>query len=282
MIHTSIISTDVLLQNFKHPDWIVIDCRYRLADPELSRQEYRQSHIAGAIYADLNKDLSSRIIPGKTGRHPLPDMQIFTQTISRWGISNDMQVVVYDDAGGAIAAARFWWLMRWLGHEAVAVLDGGWSKWMKEGKPTQSQTEYRLERKYLPHPRPELSFDTGQVLSILNDPTYLLVDTRAHDRYLGLNQSIDPMAGHIPGALNLPYAGNLNPDGTFLGKDDLVERYAKIIGDTPALRVVFYCGSGVTATHNVLAMFHAGLGEAGLYPGSWSEWIADPNRPIES
>lgn len=279
MSYTTLISTAELLPHLNEPDWVVVDCRFALSDTGLDRREYLQRHIAGAVYAHLDEDLSGPIIRGKTGRHPLPAVETFARTLSNWGIDHQVQVVAYDSLGGAIAA-RLWWLLRWLGHGGVAVLDGGWPRWERAEHPTRSGTESREPRDFIPHPRPELLVETNDVAKIRTDPSFRLFDARSADRYQGENETIDPVAGHIPGAISLPYAGNLDEEGSFLPLQDLKARFQAQLGDVPPEQAVFYCGSGVTAAHNLLAMAHVGLGEARLYAGSWSEWITDPERSV--
>ena len=279
MSYTTLISVEELAETLFEPDWVVVDCRFVLTNIEQGRRDYLASHIAGAVYAHLDEDLSGLIIPGQTGRHPLPEVDALAQTLGKWGINNEMQVVAYDGGGGGIAA-RLWWLLRWLGHNAVAVLDGGWANWQQRGYPVRSGIETNAPKTFTPRLRPELTLDAEAVEKIRTDPTYRLVDARAADRYRGENETIDPVAGHIPGAISLPYAANVDSDQRFLPIDQLKERFKESLQDIPAERTVFYCGSGVTAAHNVLAMAHAGLGEARLYPGSWSEWITDEKRPV--
>lgn len=278
-MYTTLISTGDLAQNLDAANWVIVDCRFTLVDTEQGRLNYKQSHVPGAVYAHLDEDLSGPIIPGQTSRHPLPDVNTFVQTLSSWGIDNHTQIVAYDANGGAIAA-RLWWMLRWLGHNAVAVLDGGWPQWQREGRSASSGIEINEPKSFTPHPRPELIFNADEVEKIRTDPTYRLFDARSADRFRGENETLDPVAGHIPGAISLPFAGNLDSDGKFLSDDELKRRYREQLGDTPAERTVFYCGSGVTAAHNLLALAHLGLGEARLYPGSWSEWITDPSRPV--
>ncbi len=279
MTYTTLISTAALAAILNDPDWAIVDCRFSLADTEQGRHDYRQNHIAGAIYAHLDDDLAGSIIPGKTGRHPLPEIETFVQTLSRWGIDRRVQVVAYDNSGGAIAA-RLWWMLRWLGHEAVAVLDGGWSRWQREGRPVNDGWQARQARTFTAHPRPELIATTAEVARIRTDPNYRLFDSRSLERYRGQVEPIDPVAGHIPGAIPLPFADNIGPDGRFLPPDELKTRFESQLGEIPAERTIFYCGSGVTAVQNIVAMAHAGLGEARLYVGSWSKWITDPSRPV--
>jgi thiosulfate/3-mercaptopyruvate sulfurtransferase len=220
------------------------------------------------------------VIPGQTSRHPLPSIDSLAQTFSRWGIDEQVQVVVYDDTGGAMAA-RLWWLLRWLGHDAVAVLDGGWPRWQSEGYPARNGVESRASRVFTPRLRPPLLADAAEVLAVRDDPAYCLLDARSADRYRGENEPFDPVAGRIPGAISAPYTENLGPEGCFRPVEELQTWFQNLLGDTPSERTIVYCGSGVTAAHNLLALAHAGLGEGRLYAGSWSEWITDPERPIE-
>jgi thiosulfate/3-mercaptopyruvate sulfurtransferase len=280
-MYTTLISPQELAANLNNSNWAVVDCRFALTDTEQGRREYQQSHIIGAVYAHLDEDLSGPIIPGQTGRHPLPAIETFAQMLAKWGIDNHTQVVAYDSAGGAMAS-RLWWMLRWLGHRAVAVLDGGWPAWQRKGLPTRSGDETRGPKTFTPHPRPELLAQADDVLRLCTNPAYRLFDARSADRYRGENETLDPVAGHIPGALSLPYGGNLDKDGSFLPAGQLKARFKAHFGDIPAERTIFYCGSGVTAAHNALAVAHAGLGEAKLYAGSWSEWITDPSRPVET
>lgn len=280
MTYTTLISTTELAFHLSDPNWAIFDCRFSLADHERGRRDYLQEHIPGAIYAHPNEDLSGSIVPGVTGRHPLPTLDSVTLKFSEWGIDDRVQVIVYDDSGGAIAA-RLWWMLRWLGHDGVAVLDGGWPKWQKEGRVIREGLAIRGSRKFIPHPRPELVLSTAEIESQLSNAKYRLLDSRTADRYRGENETIDPIAGHIPGAISAPYPDNLNPDGTFRSIEELRLRFTVLLRGTPVNQTAFYCGSGVTAAHNVLALKYAGLGDAKLYAGSWSEWITDPHRPIE-
>jgi len=278
MPYTTIISTEELAAHLDDPNWVVIDCRFSLQDTEQGRRAYRESHIVGALYAHLDEDLSGPVEPGRTSRHPLPTMDQFVQTLSKWGIGDDTQVVAYDDWGGAIAA-RLWWMLRWMGHEAVAVLNGGWPVWKGEDRPVRGGEESREPAKFTARPRPELLADAEEVAGSIESGNLLLVDARAPERYYGHNETTDPVAGHIPSAVNHFYANNLH-EGRFLPPEDLKRLYGPLIGARPSQQVVFYCGSGVTATHNALAMLYAGIGEARVYPGSWSEWITNPARPV--
>jgi thiosulfate/3-mercaptopyruvate sulfurtransferase len=281
MTFTTTIKAFELVKHIGDPDWAVIDSRFKLADAYQGQMDYQICHIRGAVYAHLNSDLSGPIIPGITGRHPLPSAEKAAEVFSRLGIDSNVQVVAYDDMGGALAAVRVWWLLRWLGHEAVAVLDGGWQAWEKQGFAVEDGVETRPRRKFLPNPRDELIVTAEQVDFMRQDEQYRVLDARSADRFRGENETIDPVPGHIPGAISVPYADNLNPDGTFRADDELAARYKNILGSVPADKVAVYCGSGVTAVHDILAMVKAGLGEPRLYAGSYSEWITDPKRPVE-
>lgn len=281
MSFTTTISVLELANHIGDPDWVIIDSRFKLANPEQSQIDYETSHIPGAVYAHLDHDLSGPIIKGVTGRHPLPKPEQLANTFSRLGIDSSVQVVAYDDQGGALAAVRVWWLLRWLGHETVAVLDGGWQAWLKKGLPTRGGIESHPPRKFVGQAHNELVVSTQEVDQIREDPAYRLLDARSADRFRGENETIDPIAGHIPGAISAPYTGNLSSDGTFRSDKSIVARYKRLINGVPIDHVVCYCGSGVTAVHDILAMVKAGLGEARLYSGSYSEWITDSKRPVE-
>ncbi len=255
----------------------VVDCRFDLRETDAGRRGYAHSHIPGAVYAHLDEDMSGPIVPGQTGRHPLPEPAEFARAVARLGISNGSQVALYDDSGGGIAA-RMWWMLRWVGHEAVALLDGGWDAWIAAGLPLRSGIEAREPGDYRANPRPELVVDADEMLAKTASGGALVIDARAADRFRGENETLDPLGGHIPGASNLPFADNLR-DGCFRETAELAARFGELMGNRRPSEVIFYCGSGVSACHNALAMAHAGLGEARLYPGSWSEWITDPNRP---
>ena len=255
----------------------IVDCRFDLRDTEAGRRAYALAHIPGAQYAHLDEDLSGPILPGRTGRHPLPEAAEFARSLARLGIGNNAQVIAYDDGGGAMAA-RLWWMMRWLGHEAVAVLDGGWAAWTAASLPASSGAETSATASFTAKPRHELVVDADEMLAKTASGAALVIDARAADRFRGENETLDPVGGHIPGASNLPHDGNLR-DGLFREPAELAARFSQIKGNRPPSELIFYCGSGVSACHNVLALEHAGIGEARLYPGSWSDWITDPDRP---
>jgi thiosulfate/3-mercaptopyruvate sulfurtransferase len=231
------------------------------------------------VYAHLDRDLSGPKI-GTNGRHPLPEPQTFAGTLGRLGVGPDAQVVAYDQDSG-MYASRLWWMLRWLGHDAVAVLDGGFAKWTKEGRATASGSERRAAREFTASPRPQMVVTADRVAASLKTGESTLVDARAPERYRGESEPIDRTPGHIPGAANHFFQWNLDEGGTFRSADDLRERLQRSIGDVPAERLVCYCGSGVTACHNLLAFEHAGLKGAKLYAGSWSEWSSDGSRPVE-
>jgi thiosulfate/3-mercaptopyruvate sulfurtransferase len=279
MSYGTLVSTAILATHLDDPDWAVVDCRFALADPTLGRTKYLEQHIPGAVYADVDRDLSAPVQKGVTGRHPLPTPEAAASMLGRLGIGPGVQVVAYDDAGGGMAA-RLWWLLRWLGHDAVALLDGDWRAWVREMRPTRADEEQRPPRTFTPHVRPGWVVDSAELAARLSDPTLRLLDARAADRFRGENEIIDPVAGHIPGATSAPYLANLDAQGYFRPADELAARFAGLIGDTPPQDVIVYCGSGVTAAQNLLAIAHAGLGDARLYAGSWSEWITDPARPV--
>lgn len=279
MTFTTLISAAEVAAHLDDPDWVIVDCRFTLADTEKGRRDYLAAHIPGAQYAHLDEDLSSAIIPGKTGRHPLPAIDDFAATLSAWGIDARTQVVAYDDAS-AFIAGRLWWMLRWLGHDAVALLDGDWRLWQAEGRPMRSGAEPRTPRIFVPQPRPHLLATTDEIAANLGAPGLKLFDVRTAERYRGDQGVTDPVAGHIPGALSAPYLANLDADGRYLSASELRERYEALLDDTPAQEAIFYCGSGVSASHDLLALEIAGLGTARLYVGSWSEWIIDQARPV--
>jgi thiosulfate/3-mercaptopyruvate sulfurtransferase len=259
----------------------VLDCRFDLQNPGAGRSAYLAGHIPGARYADLNKDLSAPVGP-KTGRHPLPTPQEFAATLGRLGIGNDAQVVAYDATGGSFAA-RAWWMLRWVGHRAVAVLDGGLRAWTEAGgelETTEPKPPPRAARPFSPQVDAAAVIGAAQVVAQLSDPERLIVDARAPERFTGAVEPIDAVAGHIPGAVNHPFTANLAEDGRFLPASELQRRWGKRLGGLDPAKVAAMCGSGVTACHNLLSLQVAGFHGAKLYAGSWSEWIKDPSRPV--
>jgi len=278
MIYTTLISASQLHQNLNNPNWIIIDCRFSLAYYDAGHFAYRHGHIPHARYADLNKDLSAQ--PTELiGRHPLPDFNLLAKKLGTWGINDQTQVVAYDDAGGAFAG-RLWWLLRCLGHEKVAVLNGGIQHWQK--------LDYALTT-ILPRTNPSVFrpyldcsnwLNAHQVENHLAKKDICLIDARSPERYRGEQEPIDPVAGHIPQALNRPLSLNLDKQSLFLSPEALAEQFNALLGTVPPSQVIHYCGSGVTACHNLLAMEYAGLKGSKIYAGSWSEWIRNKNRGI--
>lgn len=276
-MYTTLISTDDLAAHLDGT-WTIIDCRFDLQHDHWGRDQYQESHIPGAVYAHLSDDMSASKT-GLNGRHPWPSTQAMTATFSRLGIAKGMQAVVYDQDVG-MYASRLWWMLRYMGHDAVAVLDGGWAKWTREGRPTRSGNETRAATYFAGQPRPELIVGVDSVAGAVSDPKTLLVDARAPERFEGQSEPLDRVAGHIPGAINRFFKQNVGPGGTFLPPDQLRPALRQTLGAHAPEHSIMYCGSGVTACHNLLALEHVGLPGAKLYPGSWSEWCADPDRPV--
>jgi thiosulfate/3-mercaptopyruvate sulfurtransferase len=275
---TTLISTDILASNLG-AGWAVVDCRFDLQNEHWGGEQYLAGHIPGAVYASLSRDLAGPKT-GANGRHPLPSIDDFTVTLGRPGITNDTQVIAYDQDSG-MYASRLWWMLRYVGHDAVALLDGGFAKWQREARPTRSGDEPRTPAAFVARPRPEMRTDIGDVIAHLGNPHTLLVDARAPERYEGRVEPIDRVPGHIPGAVNHHYKTNAAGDSTFLPPHVLRDAFTRLLDGRDPSDAVMYCGSGVTACHNLLAMAHAGLPGARLYAGSWSEWSADPARPVE-
>lgn len=278
MSFSTLIDPTTLAGVLHRPDIVIVDCRFDLQNPSWGESEYLASHIPGAVYAHLNRDLSGAET-GSNGRHPLPDPRTFAATVGRLGIGAGIQVVAYDQ-GTSSYASRLWWMLRWMGHRDVAVLDGGYAAWLTEGRPTTSGVEAVAARSFTGRPQSELLVDVEVVGRVARGAEQgRLVDARAPERYRGEVETIDNAAGHIPGAVNRYYMNNLAPSGRFLPPDELRVNLLTAIGGASPSDVIAYCGSGVTACHNLLALEHAGLTGARLYPGSWSEWSSDPGRP---
>jgi thiosulfate/3-mercaptopyruvate sulfurtransferase len=275
---TTLIDVATLSSQLERPDLVLFDCRFELGNPGWGEARYSEAHIPGAQYLHLDQDLSSEITAA-SGRHPLPDPQLFARRLGELGAAAGTQLVAYDQGNGAYAA-RMWWLSRWLGHRRVAVLDGGIAAWIAAGLPLEKSRRASPGRTMAVQVDPRMALDSAQVDRLRLQPGNLLIDARAADRFAGRNESIDPVAGHVPGARNYPFSGNLRPDGRFLDAMELRRRWQTLLGSQPPSSVIAMCGSGVTACHNLLALEHAGLAGARLYPGSWSEWIRDPRRPI--
>jgi thiosulfate/3-mercaptopyruvate sulfurtransferase len=257
----------------------VVDCRFHLLDPDKGRAEYLEGHIPGALYADLDRDLASPVTAG-SGRHPLPDAGEFCGTLERWGIHPDSQVVAYDQASGALAA-RLWWLLRWLGHTRVAVLDGGLNAWRTAGEVVETAVAEYPASEYRGLPDASKVTTTDEIVQAIGERRDLrLVDARDPRRFAGETEPIDTVAGHVPGAVNFPFSENVNADGTWKSPDALHRAWERVLGNDTANPVTVMCGSGVTACHLVLAAGIAGFDEPRVYVGSWSEWIRDRSRPI--
>jgi thiosulfate/3-mercaptopyruvate sulfurtransferase len=272
------VPASVVADHLGDASWAIVDCRFDLQNPAAGEQQYREGHIPGAVYAHLDRDLAGPKT-GTNGRHPLPSSEQLAATLGSWGIRPGVQVVAYDQHNGMFAA-RLWWLLRASGHEAVAVLDGGLAAWQREERPLKAGEEHRKATTYPGRLGRERWLDADQVAALLGDKTHVLVDARSPERYQGLVEPIDKQPGHIPGARNHYYGDNLNAEGRFRDPAELRALFADVAEES-AEGIVAYCGSGVTACHNLLALEIAGRPGARLYPGSWSEWSADPKRPVE-
>ena len=276
--YTTVVPAAELAEHLDDPAWVIVDCRFDLLDTDAGERRYGESRIPGALYAHLDRDLSGpRQASGAGGRHPLPAPADLTRTFGRWSIGRDVQVVAYDDQSGHYAA-RLWWLLRFMGHDAVAVLDGGWPAWLAAGLPVESgevtERDVPAERLYEGGPRFERLVALDEIAA-----APLLVDGRAPERFRGETEPLDPVAGHIPGAVNRPYTVNWDAAGQWRPQEALLAEFIELLGDTPAEEAVFYCGSGVSACVNLLALVRAGLPEGRLYVGSWSEW-SRLGRPV--
>ena len=274
----NLVTTAELAEHLGDPGWIIFDTRHELGDVEKGRRAYAAGHIPGAYFLHVDDDLSGPKT-GKNGRHPLPDLAVFAAKINDRGVAPGKQVVVYDDLGGNFAV-RLWWMLRWLGHDRVAILDGEWPQWEKEGRPVTTEVPALRKGNFAARPHLGATVDAPFVARFHDDPSIALLDARAPERFAGLKEPIDPVAGHIPGAVNRFWQKNLNADGRFKSPEQLRHEFEEMLGNTPPEHVVHMCGSGVTACHNLIAMAIAGMPEGRLYPGSWSEWVADPSRPI--
>ncbi len=280
MTFSTLVSADTLSQHLDDPNWVVIDCRHDLANPDAGRAAYDEAHIPHARFAHLDHDLAGPTVGEDgafRGRHPLPAQEGFIDTLRSWGIHDDTQVVVYDAHGGMFAA-RLWWMLRWVGHKAVATLDGGWQAWLAGKHPVATEPSSGSGGTLGLRAPLTKTVGVGDVMRNLLDNQRTLVDARAPDRFRGENETIDPVGGHIPGAINRFFKDNLQPDGRFKSSEQLREEWQALINDPQ--QAIMQCGSGVTACHNLLALEIAGLSGAALYPGSWSEWCADAKRPV--
>ena len=269
----TLVSTEELAA---HPEWRVFDCRHDLAKPELGEQQYLEAHLPGALFAHLDRDLSGPKT-GNNGRHPLPEPKAFVSWLGKQGLQPTDQVVCYDGGPGAMAA-RLWWMLRWVGHETVAVLDGGLAKWQRDGRPVTSDVPQVAPVAYPGRAKTSMVAYLSHVEKKFKKAA--LLDARAPARYRGEQEPIDPVAGRIPGAKNRFNNDNLAPEGTFKKPALLRSDFESILANRKTTDVIHYCGSGVSACHNALAMEIAGLTGSRVYPGSWSEWSADPTRPI--
>lgn len=278
MTHETIVDVATLAAHLDPRRWRVVDCRFELTDPAAGRRKHAEATISGAIYAHLDEDLSGPVVAGTTGRHPLPAREAFAATLGRWGIEADTQVVVFDDRGGAFAA-RLWWMLRWVGHRAAAVLDGGITAWSAAGHALVPGAEPGAPTGFVAGESLVGIAQVDEVLAGLGDATRVLLDARSAPRFRGEQAGVDPVAGHIPGARSAPCMDNLGDDGRFLPVDRLRARFEERLAGADPARAIAYCGSGVTACHDLVAMAHAGLPLPRLFPGSWSEWITDPSRP---
>ena len=277
MPHTTLVSAGELAARLGDPDWLVADCRFDLGDRGAGVRAWQAAHIPGAIHADLERDLSVPVTP-TSGRHPLPPIDEFAAILSRWGVTGGTQVIAYD-AGNSAYAARLWWMLRYVGHDAVAVLDGGFAAWLAEGHPVSDAAVTRRPARFVARPRPEMLCDAAGVATALARGG-LVVDVRAAERFAGKVEPLDTVAGHVPGAVNLPFLLNLDASLRFRPQAELARSWRAGTGMTDGSGLVCMCGSGVTACQGLLALEIAGLPGGRLYAGSWSEWIRDPARPV--
>jgi thiosulfate/3-mercaptopyruvate sulfurtransferase len=278
-MYTTFVDPKDVVPRLDDPSWVIVDCRHLLSDFDAGRKMYAESHIPGAFFADVENQLSGPKT-GVNGRHPMPTPAKFAEFLRRLGVGDSTQVIAYD-AGGDMFAARLWFLCKWIGHDAVAVLDGGFAAWTKAGYPvTDVVPEVHAPGTIVAYPRHELLVDAQRVLQNVEACDFTLLDARASDRYAGQNETVDPVAGHIPGARNRWFKDNFEADGRVKPPDKLREEFDAL--GVPPDRIIHQCGSGVSAAVNMLAMEHAGISGSKIYGGSWSEWIADPARPIKT
>lgn len=280
MTHARLLTPEQLAARLDDPNLVLLDCRFALEDPAYGARSYQENHIPGAHFADLNRDLSSPVIPGVTGRHPLPDPQHLQEHLRAWGLNADSEVVLYDDGPGAFAA-RAWWLLLWLGkREGVYLLDGGLTAWRNAGLRLTTAESPLRPGDFTGEPDNTLLISASELAAKLGDTGLPLIDARGLPRFRGEIEPIDPVAGHIPGAQCAAFTDNLGSDGRFLRPEHLHQRFAALLRGRPAEDLVAYCGSGVTACHNLFALSLAGYPLGRLYAGSWSEWITDARRPV--
>lgn len=275
-----LIRPDELAPRLGEPGLVILDCRFALDDPSYGQRSHAEGHIPDAHFADLERDLSAPVQPGITGRHPLPEPDRLVAALRRWGVDNASTIVLYDDGPGAFAA-RAWWLLAWLGkRDGVYLLDGGLKAWREAGLPLDAEQPTERTGSFTGTPDSSLVLDARQLQARLDSHALTLLDARALPRFKGEVEPIDPVAGHIPGAQCAAFTDNLDADGRFLPAQALRQRFQAFLADRPADSLVAYCGSGVTACHNLFALSLAGYPLAPLYAGSWSEWITDPSRPV--
>lgn len=277
----TIITPDELAARLDDRDLVIVDVRFSLDDEDWGARAYAEGHIPGAVFADCAIDLSGPVIEGVTGRRPFPDPEEFRGRLSAWGIGPGTQVVAYDANSGLMAASRLWLMLRWMGHDDVAVLDGGIQAWLGAGLPVTADVPTPTPTSFTGSVRPQLLADVVEVDALRRDPQHCVLDSRSAEGYHGGGKYYDPVRGHIAGAGLADRAETLTPDGTFRAPDELRAHFATVIGDVAPEQVIFYCGSGITAAQNVLAMEIAGLPGSRMYVGSWSEWILDPAREVE-
>ena len=273
-----LVSCEQLAAHLNDPDWRIVDCRHQLSDVGYGQRVYAEGHLPGAFFMHLDRDLSGAM-SGCNGRHPLPNPQVLAAKFGAIGISSRTQVVAYDDAEGMVSG-RLWWMLRWLGHDNVAVLDGGFNRWVKEGRPLTRDIPVVLPTVFEVEQR-DWVVTADDVLANIASPELVVVDARGPDRFRGENETIDPVGGHIPGARNRFFRDNLDADGRFRPAAELRREFLELFAGTPPDKTVMQCGSGVSACHNLIALELAGLTGARLYAGSWSEWCSDSARPVE-
>jgi thiosulfate/3-mercaptopyruvate sulfurtransferase len=278
MSYATLASVTDVAAHLDDAGWVICDCRHDLTGVEAGRRAYGESHLPGARFVHLDEDLSAPKT-GRNGRHPLPEPEVFARRVGELGIGDHTQVVAYDASGGCYAA-RLWWMLRWVGHDAAAVLDGGWQAWVKAGNPVTARLPLIKATRFTLRRRSDLTRDARSILASLGKPGPLLLDARSPDRFRGENETLDPVAGHIPGAINRFFRSNLDADGRFKPATILRQEFGELLGNRAPGQAAHYCGSGVTACHNLLAMEIAGLSGSRLFPGSWSEWVADRSRPV--
>ncbi|MBI5461554.1 MAG: sulfurtransferase [Gammaproteobacteria bacterium] len=278
MSASPLVSAAELAEHLDDPDWRIIDCRFDLKQPDAGEAAYREGHIPGALYAHLDRDLSGPITPA-SGRHPLPDPHTLCATFSRWGIDADTQVICYDTHANAYAG-RLWWLLRWLGHERLAVLDGGMKAWESSNYAFDTTVPQIAATVFRGNPRNDMLVTTHEIAAQLDSHTHCLIDVRTAERFAGEKELLDPVAGHIPGARNLPYQSNLDAGDCYLPPEALKKMYRRVLDDIAPDHCIVMCGSGVTACQSLIALELAGMSGAKLYAGSWSEWIRDSARTV--